>query len=123
MNQQKVALVTGVSSGIGRAILGLLPRYGFQVFGTTRGNGEANRNPADLELVRLDVRDEESVLSCVQTVLDRAGRIDALVNNAGYTPNPPKFSGASAVPVADGVKSVNCTTFDADGILARDRFL
>jgi NAD(P)-dependent dehydrogenase (short-subunit alcohol dehydrogenase family) len=85
MNQQKVALVTGVSSGIGRAILGLLPRYGFRVFGTTRGNGEAKRNPADLELVRLDVRDEESVLSCVRTVLDRAGRIDALVNNAGYT--------------------------------------
>ena len=85
MNQQKVALVTGVSSGIGRAILGLLPRYGFRVFGTTRGNSEANRNPADLELVRLDVRDEESVRFCVRTVLDRVGRIDALVNNAGYT--------------------------------------
>jgi NAD(P)-dependent dehydrogenase (short-subunit alcohol dehydrogenase family) len=35
MNQKKVALMTGVSSGIGRAITDLLPRHGFRVFGTT----------------------------------------------------------------------------------------
>ncbi len=38
-----------------------------------------------MELVRLDVRDEDSVRSCLRTVLDQAGRIDVLVNNAGYT--------------------------------------
>jgi NADP-dependent 3-hydroxy acid dehydrogenase YdfG len=38
-----------------------------------------------VEKVRLDVRDEASVRSCVRTILDRAGQIDALVNNAGYT--------------------------------------
>lgn len=37
-----------------------------------------------MELVPLDVRDEGSVRSCLRTVLDQAGRIDALVNNAGY---------------------------------------
>lgn len=84
MSQEKVALVTAVSSGIGRAIAGLLPRYGFQVFGTTRGNAEAKRALKNMELIRVDVRDEDSVRSCVRTVLDRAGRIDALVNNAGY---------------------------------------
>jgi NAD(P)-dependent dehydrogenase (short-subunit alcohol dehydrogenase family) len=85
MSQEKVALVTGVSSGIGRAIAGLLSRHGFRVFGTTRGNGGAKRALENVELVHVDVRDEESVHSCVRTVLDRAGRIDALVNNAGYT--------------------------------------
>jgi NADP-dependent 3-hydroxy acid dehydrogenase YdfG len=55
------------------------------VFGTTRGNAEPKRAPEEVELVRVVVRDEESVRSCVGTVLDRAGRIDALVNNAGYT--------------------------------------
>src|SRR5713101_3149810 len=85
MSQEKVALVTGVSSGIGRAIAGLLSRHGFQVFGTARGNGGAKRALENVELVPVDVRNEESVDSCVRTVLDRAGRIDALVNNAGYT--------------------------------------
>lgn len=85
MSQEKVVLVTGVSSGIGRAIAGLLVRSGFRVFGTTRGNAQPKRTPEEAESVRVDVRDEESVRSCVRTVLDRVGRIDALVNNAGYT--------------------------------------
>src|SRR5260370_3135497 len=85
MSQEKVALVTGVSSGIGRAIAGLLARHGFRVFGTARGNGGAQRALENVELVHVHVRDQESVHSCVSTVLDRAGRIDALVNNAGYT--------------------------------------
>lgn len=85
MHEEKVVLVTGVSSGIGKAIAGLLSRSGFGVFGTTRGNADPKKAPEEVELVRLDVRDGDSVRSCVRTVLDRAGRIDALVNNAGYT--------------------------------------
>ena len=85
MREKKVVLVTGVSSGIGRAIAALLSRSGFRVFGTTRGNVDLKKVAEEVELVRLDVRDGESVRSCVRTILDRAGRIDALVNNAGYT--------------------------------------
>jgi NAD(P)-dependent dehydrogenase (short-subunit alcohol dehydrogenase family) len=85
MSKEKVALVTGVSSGIGRAVGGLLPRHGFRVFGTARGNAGGKRALEEMELIRVDVRDEESVYSSVRTVLDRAGRIDALINNAGYT--------------------------------------
>jgi NAD(P)-dependent dehydrogenase (short-subunit alcohol dehydrogenase family) len=85
MSQEKVVLVTGVSSGIGRTIAAVLASRGFRVFGTTRRSGEPGRQLSDVELVRLDVRDEESVRSCVKTVLDKAGRIDALINNAGYT--------------------------------------
>jgi len=65
MSQEKVALVTGVSSGIGRAIAGLLSRRGFRVFGTARGTGGAKRALENVELVHVDVRDEESVDSCV----------------------------------------------------------
>ena len=85
MIDKKVALVTGVSSGIGRATATLLSRRGFRVFGTMRKPSEINGPLEGVELVRLDVRDEESVRSCLRTVLDQAGRIDALVNNAGYT--------------------------------------
>ena len=85
MNQEKIALITGVSSGIGRAIAGLLPRSGFRVFGTARGDGVVKRGLEDVEFVHVDVRNEKSVRSCVETVLEKAGRIDALVNNAGYT--------------------------------------
>src|SRR5437879_13201943 len=85
MIDKKVALVTGVSSGIGRATATLLSRRGFRVFGTMRKPSEINGPLEGVELVRLDVRDEESVRSCLRTVLDQDGRIDALVNNAGYT--------------------------------------
>jgi NAD(P)-dependent dehydrogenase (short-subunit alcohol dehydrogenase family) len=85
MTGEKVALVTGVSSGIGRATATLLSERGFRVFGTSRRPSQANGPLRNVGLVRLDVRDEESVRSCLRAVLDPAGRIDALVNNAGYT--------------------------------------
>ncbi len=83
MAEQKVALVTGVSSGIGLATATRLLEEGFRTFGTIRETSRVTELPADLELIRLDVRDEESVVAGVQTVIDRAGRIDALINNAG----------------------------------------
>src|SRR5215469_7858451 len=85
MSQEKVAVITGVSSGIGRAIAGLLSQIGFRVFGTARAKVEPKGPLEEVELLSLDVRDDDSVRSCVRTVVDRAGRIDALVNNAGYT--------------------------------------
>lgn len=83
MAQAQVALVTGVSSGIGRAIQERLSSRGFRVFGTMRSPEPPDGWPSEAERIPLDVRDQESVRSCVGTVLDHAGRIDALVNNAG----------------------------------------
>jgi short-subunit dehydrogenase len=82
---EKTALVTGASSGIGRAVALLLSRNGFRVFGTTRRASPPGNLRGDVEWVQLDVRDDNSVETCVRTVLERAGRIDVLVNNAGYT--------------------------------------
>jgi NAD(P)-dependent dehydrogenase (short-subunit alcohol dehydrogenase family) len=82
MAEQKVALVTGVSSGIGLATTTRLLKEGFRTFGTVR-ESRPSKLPTGLELIRLDVRDEGSVHAGVQAVLDQAGRIDALINNAG----------------------------------------
>ena len=84
-NRERVVLVTGISSGIGQATASVLSARGFRVFGTMRGLIGANTVVRDVELVQLDVRSEESVRGCLRTVLERAGRLDALVNNAGYT--------------------------------------
>jgi NAD(P)-dependent dehydrogenase (short-subunit alcohol dehydrogenase family) len=81
MTEQRVAIVTGVSSGIGESIARELVREGYRVFGTVRS--ETGAVPESAERVVLDVRDDASVLAAVATVLSRAGRIDVLVNNAG----------------------------------------
>ncbi|WP_035738853.1 SDR family NAD(P)-dependent oxidoreductase [Glycomyces arizonensis] len=80
MDSRPVALVTGASSGIGEQIARALAGDGFRVFGTSRRD-RADRD--GVEMLRLEVTSPESVRSCVERVLDRAGRIDVLVNNAG----------------------------------------
>jgi NAD(P)-dependent dehydrogenase (short-subunit alcohol dehydrogenase family) len=81
MSEQKVVLVTGVSSGIGQAIALELAAAGYRVFGTVRSS--KTELPAGIERVVLDVRDDASVTAAVREIQARAGRIDALVNNAG----------------------------------------
>ena len=80
MSSMKVALVTGVSSGIGKATAARLAEIGFRTFGTVRADSAPQAN---VELVDLDVRDANSAEECVATVFERAGRIDVLVNSAG----------------------------------------
>jgi NAD(P)-dependent dehydrogenase (short-subunit alcohol dehydrogenase family) len=80
--QHKTALVTGASSGIGEATAERLARAGYKVFGTSRRAAEGNRR--SFELLPLDVTSDESVEATVARVLDSQGRIDLLVNNAGF---------------------------------------
>ena len=77
-----VVLVTGVSSGIGRAVADAFAAKGFEVFGTSR-NPRTTQPVPGVELVPLDVTDDASVAAAVSTVFQRAGRIDIVVNNAG----------------------------------------
>src|SRR5262245_21558725 len=79
---RRVVLITGASSGIGRATAESLAARGHRIFGGVRAPG-TTRPLADIELVPLDVRDEASAKACVDEVRSRAGRIDVLINNAG----------------------------------------
>jgi len=83
MSDPGVVLVTGASSGNGRATAMLLAQRGYRVFGTSRQPAQSPPVPG-VELLELDVRSDESVRACVTAVLDRTGRLDVLVNNAGY---------------------------------------
>ena len=83
MGEQKVALVTGVSSGIGRATATALVEAGFRTFGTVRDRTKLGQQAGRVDLLPLDVSSDDSVRAAVGSVLERAGRIDALVNNAG----------------------------------------
>ena len=77
----KVALVTGVSSGIGHEIAQLLAHRGLRVFGTVNDHPVVIQG---VEVVRLDVTSTSSVEQAVQHVLNRANVVHVLVNNAGY---------------------------------------
>src|SRR5438067_11296524 len=77
----RTALVAGVSSGIGQATARALVERGWWVFGTARSKSTAL--PEHVERVVLDVRDPASIDAGVREVLEKAGRIDLLVNNAG----------------------------------------
>ena len=78
----KIALVTGASSGIGQATAELLAKAGYTVYGTSRRGGDASGRL--FEMLSLDVTRDESVDAAVQQLVQREGRIDLLVNNAGF---------------------------------------
>lgn len=77
----RTAIVTGASSGIGRASAEALARAGFTVFGTSRRAG--GNGPEGVTMLTCDVTSDASVDALVSTVLSRAGWINVLVNNAG----------------------------------------
>jgi NAD(P)-dependent dehydrogenase (short-subunit alcohol dehydrogenase family) len=77
-----VVLVTGATSGIGRATARLLAARGYRVFGT--GRTPTSDTLDGFELLPLEVTSDESAAACVRTVGERTGgRVDVLVNNAG----------------------------------------
>ena len=94
MKAQKVALVTGSSSGIGYETSLMLARNGFITYATMRNLSKsdniklaATKENLPIHITELDVTDGASVKNAVQSILSETGRIDVLVNNAGYVLN------------------------------------
>jgi NAD(P)-dependent dehydrogenase (short-subunit alcohol dehydrogenase family) len=101
----KVAVVTGASSGIGAATAERLVAAGFKVYGTSRRGAQAG--PRSFEMLPLDVTSDQSVEAAVSEVMRREGRIDLLVNNAGFSLAP---AGAEESSI-DQVQSIFNTNF------------
>jgi NAD(P)-dependent dehydrogenase (short-subunit alcohol dehydrogenase family) len=81
----KVVLLTGASGGIGKATAKLLTEKGFKVYGTVQDMTKTNGLEAlGVKVVELDVTKEQSMVACVKHVLNIEGKIDVLVNNAGF---------------------------------------
>lgn len=78
---QKVVLITGGSSGIGKSIGEFLRHKGFIVYGTSR-NPERVLNSV-FPLIALDVRNTDSIQEAVSKIIDKSGRLDIVINNAG----------------------------------------
>src|SRR6059058_1812536 len=81
-----VALVTGASSGIGQATAERLATAGYKVYGTSRRG--ATPGQRSFEMLSLDVTSDESVAAAVNALLRSEGRLDLLVNNAGFSVAP-----------------------------------
>ena len=93
-SNQKVAVVTGSSSGIGFETSLTLARNGFLTYATMRNLNKskniksvAEKEKLSLKIVQLDVTDDGSVKNAMQSIIAEASRIDILVNNAGYALN------------------------------------
>lgn len=88
---QKVALVTGSSSGIGLETSLALARDGYHTFASMRNISKgtdlkeiARKENLPIDIIELDVDKEESIVVAIKKVVEDAGRLDVLVNNAGY---------------------------------------
>jgi NAD(P)-dependent dehydrogenase (short-subunit alcohol dehydrogenase family) len=95
--EKAVILLTGCSSGIGRASALALAARGHRVFATARKKDDlAGLERDGLTALPLDVTDQATVAAAVEAVLSRAGRLDVLVNNAGY----PQYGSVEEVTLA-----------------------
>ena len=78
----RVVVVTGASSGIGKVCAEHLARAGYRVFGAQR-RAVLSSSPDAIEMMPLDVTEDSSVDAAIKAIHQRAGRIDAVINNAG----------------------------------------
>jgi len=108
MENKKIAVVTGASSGIGLETSLFLAKNGFKTYATMRNLSKAENikqriddENLPVEILQLDVTDDTSVRNAINKIVEKEGRIDVLVNNAGYV-----LIGASEDLSSDEIKAV-----------------
>lgn len=104
----KVALITGASSGIGRDTAIRLKESGYIVYGASR-RVERMKDLEDegVKVLKLDVTEDKSVRECIETIISNEGRIDVLVNNAGYG----SFGTLEDVPMEEAKRQFDVNVF------------
>jgi short-subunit dehydrogenase len=105
---KKVALITGASAGIGKETAIELKNRGFIVYGAARRT-EKMKDLSDfgIHTISLDVTNEESMVNCVNEILEKEGQIDILVNNAGYG----SYGAVEDVPMEEARRQVEVNLF------------
>ncbi len=104
----KTAFVTGASSGIGEATAGRLLADGFRVYaGARRLDRMAGLAAAGAVLVPLDLTEDASTVAAVETIKAAAGRLDVLVNNAGYG----SYGALEDVPMEEARRQMEVNVF------------
>lgn len=105
---KKVALVTGASSGIGESAADELMQAGFTVYVAARRTDRmAPLGERGAHVLALDLTDDASMVSVVDQILAEQGRIDVLVNNAGYG----SFGAIEDVPIEEGRRQFEVNLF------------
>lgn len=105
---KKVALVTGASSGIGFDAAIELQKAGFTVYGAARRMDKLKGlESKGVKIISLDVTDDESMVACVDTIVENEGRIDVLVNNAGYG----SYGAIEDVPMDEARRQIEVNVF------------
>jgi len=95
MIMKKIILITGISSGFGKKIASILAQEGNIVYGTVRKDTDKEDN---IKYLRMDLTDHQSISDAVSSVIEKEGRIDILINNAGmHTGGPVENSPAENI--------------------------
>ncbi|HWA30751.1 MAG TPA: oxidoreductase [Rhizomicrobium sp.] len=106
----RVALVTGASSGIGEATVKLLLKKRYTVYAAARRlDRMAKLKDAGAKLIALDLTDDASIVACMDAIREESGRIDVLVNNAGYG----CYGALEDVPMAEARRQFDVNLFGA----------
>jgi short-subunit dehydrogenase len=105
---KKVALITGASSGMGKSAALNLHQQGYTVYGAAR----RTERMKDLEekgigVLKLDLTDDASIVKAVDTILEKEGRIDILINNAGYG----SYGAVEEVPIEEARRQFEVNMF------------
>jgi NAD(P)-dependent dehydrogenase (short-subunit alcohol dehydrogenase family) len=107
-NLKKVALVTGASAGIGKSIVRQLLKDGWIVYGAARRVDKMSDIQSEgAQVISLDVTDDASMETAVQHLLTKEGRLDALVNNAGYG----SYGAIEDVPISEAKRQFEVNVF------------
>jgi len=107
-SSDRVALVTGASSGIGEATARTLLQQGYTVYGGARRVEQmAGLEALGVRVIALDVTDDGSMVAAVERILAESGRLDVLVNNAGYG----SYGALEDVPLLEARRQVEVNLF------------
>lgn len=105
---QKVVLITGASSGIGKETARSMREEGFNVYGASRRKDKmADLEEDGIQALALDITDEHSVVQTIETIIEKDGRLDILVNNAGYG----SYGSLEDVPIAEARRQFEVNLF------------